>query len=466
MIEYIKIKIWSILKEKEISLAMIFNKNGEILWHRGRDIEGNNIFTGGGFSKSSIKDILQKDKLVKKENIIISNGDLPLSAKVLNVRSLLIIPVGDQFYLYLDSGSQKSFSESDVKIFKTIGEMLEQLILQIRKKTSAAGGLVGQSDNIKFIREQIIKYSILDETILIVGDTGVGKSHVAELIHQHSGREGNFVTVNTPSIPENLFESELFGYKKGAFTGAHENKNGLVTEANHGTLFLDEISEIPMSFQAKLLRFIDKKKYTILGEPSEKSADVRIIAATNQKLEELIKTNKFREDLFFRLQVLEIEILPLKKRKEDIKSLVLSLNKYLKEKTIGDGFFEALYQYDWPGNIRELVNILTKASIHCESPITGNKITEIIQKSKYKKSIKEDKINRVLTDLNSGKNFWDTVRKPYLSHDLNREEVKNILTESFIKSGEKKYVGLLDFFHLAKSDYNKFMSFLIDNDLK
>jgi transcriptional regulator with PAS, ATPase and Fis domain len=466
MIEYIKNKIWSILKEKEISLSMIFNKNGEILWHRGRDVEGNNVFAGKGFSKSSIKEILQKDKLIKKENIIVCDENLPSSAKVLNVRSLLIIPVGDQFYLYLDSGSQKSFSEVDCKIFKTIGEMLEQMILQIRKKTNDAGGLIGQSDHIKYVREQIIKYSILDETILIVGDTGVGKSHVAELIHQNSGREGNFVTVNTPGIPENLFESELFGYRKGAFTGAHENKNGLVAEANHGTLFFDEISEIPMAFQAKLLRFIDKKKYSILGEPSEKFADVRIIAATNQKLEELIKTNKFREDLFFRLQVLEIEILPLKKRKEDIKSLVLSLNKYLKEKTIGAGFYEALYQYDWPGNIRELINILTKASIHCESPITGDKITDIIQKSKYKKSIKEDKIKQILNDLNSGKNFWDTVRKPYLSHDLNREEVKEILAESFIKSGKKKYVDLLDFFHIAKSDYNKFMSFLIDNDLK
>jgi transcriptional regulator with PAS, ATPase and Fis domain len=257
------------------------------------------------------------------------------------------------------------------------------------------------------------------------------------LIHQNSGREGNFVTVNTPGIPENLFESELFGYKKGAFTGAHENKNGLVAEANHGTLFLDEISEIPLSFQAKLLRFIDKKKYTILGEPSEKFADVRIIAATNQKLEELIKTNKFREDLFFRFQVLEIEMLPLKERKEDIKSLVLSLNKYLKEKTIGDGFYEALYHYDWPGNIRELINIFTKASIHCESPITGNKITDIIQRSKYKKSIEEDKIKQILNDLNSGKNFWDSVRKPYLSHDLNREEVRKILAESFTKTGKK-----------------------------
>lgn len=466
MIEDIKIKLWDLLKEKEVSLAMIYNREGEILWHTGRNIKGKTIHEGEGFSKSYLKKAIENLKTVEEENVyILSRSEgLPKSAFNLNLKSVYIQPVNDEFFLYIDSGIKESFSSADRQIFTFMGEMLGNVIKKIR--TREAEGITGTSETIKNIRELVLKYSLEDQPVLLLGESGVGKSYIAELIHQYSGRNGKFVTVNTPSIPEHLFESTLFGHKKGAFTDAKIDKKGFVDEANGGTLFFDEISEVPLHFQAKLLRFIDTRMYTVLGETSEQKADVRILAATNKDLNEAINQKEFREDLYYRLQVLEIEIPPLRDRKDDLKALVLENLTLLKGKEMGQGFWDAINKHNWPGNVRELITVLTRAGILVDSPIERKDVEAIICQSQYKKSMdqKNSRVEQVWEELMAGRSFWDVVKKPYLNRDLNRNEVKEIISRA-LHRGER-YKDILNDLNIKEKDYKKFLNFLNFNQCK
>ncbi|UCH93276.1 MAG: sigma-54-dependent Fis family transcriptional regulator [Candidatus Aminicenantes bacterium] len=468
MIESIKTKVWDRLKEKEVSLAMLYNKDGEILWYKGRTIIGKTIEQGEGFPKSHIKQTLKNRDAIEKEDVLISSSvnGFPESATVLKVKCLMIQPVSDHFYLYIDSGTKESFSQSDREMFKFMGELLGEMIEQIKENEITIGGITGTSEEIKKIRELVLKYSLEDEPVLLLGETGVGKSHIAELIHKYSGRKGKFFTLHTPAIPDTLFESELFGHKKGAFTDARFDKKGFIDEARGGTLFFDEISEVPIVFQAKLLRFIETKKYVVLGDSTEKEADVRIIAATNKDLQKAIEMKEFREDLYFRLQVLEIEIPPLRKRKPDIKALVLEMQQLLKGKEIGKGFWEAVCNHDWPGNVRELITVLLRAGILMDSPITGKNIRDIIKQSQSKKVFDQqrEKIEQIWKDIQAGKSFWETVKKPFLDRDLNREEVQEIIKWGLDQS-DGKYKNVLELFNLKDSEYKKFMKFLNGNRL-
>lgn len=438
MFESIKTKLWELLEEKEVSLAMLYNKDGEILWHKGRDIIGRTIEEGDGFSKSYIKRTMMNPRTVEEENVFISSetDNLSKSANVLRIKSLIIQPVSDRFYLYADSGTKKSFTGTDREVFKVIGGLLGEMINQVKKNQHDVGGITGSSREINEIRELVLKYSLEEHPVLLLGDTGSGKSHMAELIHRYSGRKGKFFTVNTPGIPDNLFESEIFGHKKGAFTDAGTDKEGYVDEAAGGTLFFDEIAEVPAAFQVKLLRFIETKKYQVVGEPAEREADVRILAATNRDMKQAIAENRFREDLYFRLQVLEIDIPPLKKRREDIRDLVLENRALLKGKEIGPGFWEAACRHDWPGNIRELITVLTRAGIHAPDVITGENIRDIINRSSYKITPHEqdDKWEHILGEMNKGRSFWDAVWQPFINRYLNRDEISLILREGYEKN--------------------------------
>lgn len=471
MIDSLKTKLWDLLKEKDVSLAMLYNKKGEILWHKGRNIKGNTIEKGEGFSKSYIKKSLTNNVGIEIENVTVASSDInfPQSASLLNVKALIIQPVGNGFFLYIDSGTKESFAAADKEVFKVIGQLLGMVIDRIRKSETGIGGISGKSDEIENIRELVLKYSLEEEPILLLGETGVGKSHIARLIHQFSGRKGEFVTIHTPAVPDNLFESEIFGHKKGAFTDARSDKKGFVDEAQGGTLFFDEISEVPVSFQAKFLRFIESKKYMVLGDPVEKEADNRIIASSNRNLAEAINKGQFREDLYYRLQVLEINIPPLRERREDLKALVMENLQYLKGKEIGSGFWEVILNYDWPGNVRELITVLTRAGILLDSPITGKAIQDIIYFDPSKKAAvvptKKDKIQQIFQDIESGKDFWEVVRKPFLNHDLNRNEVKAFMAEVLEKQSGK-YKNVLAPLNIKEEDYKKFLNFLNDNDLK
>ena len=237
---------------------------------------------------------------------------------------------------------------------------------------------IGNSPLILKIKEIIHRVKDFDIPVLITGETGTGKELVAKLIHYSSKRKYMpFVAVNCSAIPHELFESEMFGYEKGAFTGAERRKIGLLEEAGEGTLFLDEIGDMPLDLQAKLLRVLEEKNFRRLGSTQDIPFKARLIAATNKDLEEKVQKGEFRDDLFFRLNVINIKIPPLRERKEDIPLLVeyfvdLYSRKYNK-KIIGvsPALLERLVDYEWPGNIRELRNLIERAVILSDKRLLG-----------------------------------------------------------------------------------------------
>ncbi len=238
--------------------------------------------------------------------------------------------------------------------------------------------VIGSTPAIQQIFQTVQKIGRTDSTILITGETGVGKELIARGIHSASPRQSHpFVKVNCAAIPETLLESELFGYEKGAFTGAVTNKPGRFEIAQQGTIFLDEIGEMPLHLQAKLLGVLQDKAFERVGGVKTIKVDVRIIAATNQNLQSAVQSGKFRSDLFYRLNVVPIHIPPLRERKEDLIPLVDSLLKKLMtkyQKKITDVLPEVLAafsNYDWPGNIRELENVLERMVLMSETEMLG-----------------------------------------------------------------------------------------------
>jgi len=245
-----------------------------------------------------------------------------------------------------------------VRIKKSLKNLREEKLEEFR--------IIGMNDKMKQIREKIKKVAGTTSSILIFGESGTGKELVANLIHYNSDRPGKLVPINCSAFPSELLESELFGYKKGAFTGADRDKMGLFVAANKGTLFLDEISTLPMELQPKILRAIQEMSFTPLGSTKEVEVDIRIVSATNEDIEGLVADGKFREDLYYRLNVIPIGIPPLRERKEDILPLVQHFNKKIserlnvKERTFTDGAYEKLMDYKWTGNVRELENLLER----------------------------------------------------------------------------------------------------------
>ena len=237
-------------------------------------------------------------------------------------------------------------------------------------KKFAMDNLIGRSSKMREIFSLIKRIAETDSTVLITGESGTGKELVSRAIHYHSKRKNApFIPVHCASIPENLLESELFGYEKGAFTGAVSSKPGRFVLADGGTLFLDEIGDMPLNLQTKLLRVLEEKEFIPVGGTRSRKVDVRFIAATNRDLEKLVKDGKFREDLFYRINVVPIHLPPLRERKEDIPILAgFFLDKYSKEmgappKKLSPEALELLLRYNWPGNVRELENTMERVVV-------------------------------------------------------------------------------------------------------
>jgi DNA-binding NtrC family response regulator len=236
--------------------------------------------------------------------------------------------------------------------------------------------IVGSSPAVRKVIQLIEKVAPTDATVLVRGPSGTGKELVARAVHGNSARRDKpLVTVNCATLQESLLESELFGHEKGAFTGAERTKPGLFEIAEGGTLFIDEVAEMAPALQAKLLRVLEDGHYRRVGSPQEKHADVRIVAATNKPLDDEVKAGRFREDLFFRLNVIPVSLPALKERREDLPALI---DHFLHTRPVGKMPFTvdpqataALSAYDWPGNVRELANVLERAQILAE----GNTIT-------------------------------------------------------------------------------------------
>lgn len=269
-----------------------------------------------------------------------------------------------------------ALDELKVMVKRVLGTQKLKKELELSKEEelgqSIFHGVVGKSDSMKEIFKNVEKFADKDITVLITGETGAGKEAVARLIHDLSKRSKDFVVVNCASIPDNLLESELFGYEKGAFTGAVQSKQGKLELANGGTLVLDEIGEMSPYLQAKLLRVIETREIERLGDVKKRKIDVRIMATTNRALEVEMKEGRFREDLYYRLAQIHVIVPPLRERREDILVLIESLLLDISKDSgrivkIADDTQRLLLNYAWPGNVRELINVIKRAAIMCDS---------------------------------------------------------------------------------------------------
>ena len=235
---------------------------------------------------------------------------------------------------------------------------------------------VVESPKMKEILKLAYKVAQTDATVLLLGESGTGKEMIAKYIHASGKRaKGNFVAINCAAIPMNLLESELFGYEKGAFSGASKKYTGRFEQANKGTLLLDEITEMPLELQAKILRVLQERRIDRLGSSESIDIDVRIVCTTNKNITKEVQDGNFREDLFYRINVFPIKIPPLRERKDDIEPLVkFFLEKYSqlfgkKIETISQNALNILFKYSWPGNVRELENVIERAVVLCDSSI-------------------------------------------------------------------------------------------------
>jgi len=248
----------------------------------------------------------------------------------------------------------------EAELRQAIGDQAE-----LRKGLDAASqaGIVGSSEAIRALIDVLVLAAPTDATVLIEGETGTGKELAAQALHRLSRRaRGPFVAVNAAALPETLLESELFGHAKGAFTGADSARQGRFQQAHGGTIFLDEIGEMPLSMQAKLLRVLQEREVQPLGTTKAQPVDVRVIAATNRKLEALVAEGKFRSDLFYRLNVVPLDLPPLRERREDIPALAAHFLQG-KKRRFTPAALAALARHDWPGNVRELQNVIERAEV-------------------------------------------------------------------------------------------------------
>ena len=311
----------------------------------------------GIFTPSVAKQVMAQRKEI---TIIHENRD---GKKILSTGTPIFDPDGQMTKIITTSRDiteltslqkQLEFVQNTLKQFESI-------------ETSSSEPIIASSRSMRNVMQLALRLASVDSTVLITGESGVGKGVIAKLLHENGARkEFPFITVNCGAIPESLIESELFGYERGAFTGSRiEGKKGLFEAAQKGTIFLDEISELPLNLQVKLLQVIQDREFTRVGGVNRIPVDVRIISATNKDLHLLVKSGKFREDLYYRLNVVPINVPPLRERPEDILPLIQSnLEKYNNQlgenKTLEPAALAVLLHYSWPGNIRELQNIVER----------------------------------------------------------------------------------------------------------
>ncbi|MBT0550670.1 sigma-54-dependent transcriptional regulator [Riemerella anatipestifer] len=273
------------------------------------------------------------------------------------------------------------------KELKASNQILKKENTQLKKKVNKKYQMIGSSEALKKIQDMIDKVAPSDARVLITGPNGAGKELVAHALHSQSERsKGPMVEVNCAAIPSELIESELFGHMKGSFTGAVKDKSGKFEQANGGTIFLDEIGDMSLVAQAKVLRALQEHKVSPVGSDKEIKIDVRVLAATNKNLQKEIEEGRFREDLYHRLSVIEIQVPALNDRKEDIPLLVEHFAQNIASengspvKEFSKEALKALQNYDWTGNIRELRNVVERLIILGENPVSENDISNFVKK--------------------------------------------------------------------------------------
>ncbi|MBF0328127.1 MAG: sigma-54-dependent Fis family transcriptional regulator [Nitrospirae bacterium] len=346
---------------------------------------------------------------------------------------------------------EKPFDIEELKIvvekaFRDIALREELMELRQSRDESIPFEIIGKSRSMLKLFKEIGRVAPKDVTVLISGESGTGKELVARAIHNNSKRKyGQFVAINSASIPKELLEAELFGWEKGAFTGATEKTDGKIQSAQGGTLFLDEISELNIDLQAKLLRFIQDREYSPLGSSKVIKADVRIIGATNKNLKAAVQAGQFREDLYYRFNVIELKLPPLRDRKEDIMLLTKhflaeSVNAFdLQPKELSKDVEKAMLKYDWPGNVRELENSIKRASILSKGSLIEKRDVFINDFTSYSiKEFLETKLSGYLQGMAKldNANLYETVvsevEKALISIVLNETDRNQVRTAKIL----------------------------------
>ena len=306
-------------------------------------------------------------------------------------------------------------------------------------------GIIGTSDGIRQVLDMIVQVAPVDISVLITGESGTGKEVVAKAIHQSSKQNNDpLVVVNCGAIPEGIIESELFGHKKGSFTGAGEDRKGYFEEANKGTIFLDEIGETPLATQVKLLRVLESGEFMRVGEAKTRKTDVRIIAATNKDLRDLVKRGEFRQDLYFRLKTVTVHVPALRNRVEDIGPFVerFALEFTRSNDILYRGFMpdavRVLKQYEWPGNVRELKNFVEKILVLEK----GERITaEMVQKELTEVLPLDSTYNPalpVVVSKSSDKAEIDLILRQLFMLKQDTEVIQKMLVSGVISQGDGK----------------------------
>ena len=335
--------------------------------------------------------------------------------------------------------------------------------------------LVGSTPAVHSLNHQIDRAARSDAKVLITGESGTGKEVAARLIHDRSRRRTHpLAAINCGGIPDSLLESELFGYRRGSFTGATRNKPGLLERASNGTLFMDEVGEMSLRMQGLLLRFLETGEIQPLGSErlDRRVDDVRVITATNRNLDEDITARAFRLDLYYRLNVIHIKIPPLRHHIEDVPPLLehfleLYCRRYqTPRRTISGATLEFLERYAWPGNIRQLKNVAERLIVSGGTGvITPDELpAEILSASPEEPVTKggaaplraEDLFERM---INGGESFWSAVYGPFMRRDLTRDDVRTLVRKGLLKT-RGNYTGLMQAFNMPGDDYKRFLNFL------
>ena len=371
------------------------------------------------------------------------------------------------------SRQRSQMGEEEMEFFTILGIFASSALEQIHNRAAskplpvidAFHGIVGNSRPIQDLCAHIARISDNSATVLIQGETGTGKELVARAIHKLSSRsKGPFIPIDCGAISEGLLESELFGSKRGSFTGAIADRPGVFEAAHTGTLFLDEISNLNLAMQAKLLRVLQEKEIRRIGETRNRQVDVRLVAASNSNLKQLVASGSFRQDLLFRLDVIAVNLPPLRSRREDIPMLAAYFLKQLNsahkaDKVLGPKALEPLLTHHFPGNVRELQNCVERGYF----TTSGKTILSIpMEGSTVEESVNEAR--KWLSDLADGRrNFWTEVHDRYKRRDISREKVV-ALVDLGLRTTRGSYKNLASLIHLQEGEYRRLMDFLRRNN--
>lgn len=400
-------------------------KSGEMKVEVARNINRENIVNSQEISMTTVYNAIEAGETTRTSDAKVDPRLKESQSVVMyNLLSILVVPLKRVSritgVIYLDTQTKKKvFDDKSVEFMNAFANLAVLSIenakltnsLTIENKTLKREisslyhfeDIIGVSKPMRNVMSMMDKIIATDIPVLLLGESGTGKGLIARAIHYNSPRKDRkFITQYCGSLPETLLESELFGYKKGAFTGATADKVGLFEAADGGTFFLDEVGDLTLSIQTKLLRVLQEHKIRRIGDTEDRNVDVRIISATNKILEDEVKKGTFREDLYYRLKVVKIDIPPLRDRKEDIPILVKYLinNLNIKNKSVDGISSEAmsvLAQYEWPGNIRELENVIQHAIVMCQGDIIS--VDDLPPEINNRRIIKRDVFSKKLKDI-------------------------------------------------------------------